>query len=220
MRVEVRRCLLPDASHEAFESQKIKRNFRKETTTKIEIHYFTIDLLNKEQPNQPDYPHFCLRIPQLSEIAKIMMNQARNELRMSLSSFRRVRRVLLTESSAAYHSHASSTRPTGALLPSTFSTDNQQFSSLIPPYRRFVSNSSVVHFSAAATPNKSPFAGGKPATKKKGRRKFLPPKAAVELTPKSRKFFKLLLEKPPRPDVIGKLYAATIISCADEGKAG
>ena len=58
----------------------------------------------------------------------------------------------------------------------------------------------------------SPFdtSGGVTVTKttststKKKRRKFVPPKAAVKLTDKARKFFRLLLEKPPKPDIIGK----------------
>ena len=39
---------------------------------------------------------------------------------------------------------------------------------------------------------------------KSRRRKFIPPKAAVTLSPKARKFFKLLLEKPPRPEIVGR----------------
>jgi len=39
------------------------------------------------------------------------------------------------------------------------------------------------------------------ATLKK--RAFVPRKAAVQLTEKARKFFKLLLKNPPRPDIIG-----------------
>lgn len=64
--------------------------------------------------------------------------------------------------------------------------------------------SSSYHRAFASDSKKSPFdtvekKGGK-ASK---RRKFVPPKAAVELTPKARKFFKLLLENPPRPDIVG-----------------
>jgi hypothetical protein len=40
-------------------------------------------------------------------------------------------------------------------------------------------------------------------SKRKSRRSFVPSKAAVQLTEKARKFFKLLLENPPRSGVIG-----------------
>jgi hypothetical protein len=75
--------------------------------------------------------------------------------------------------------------------------------------RSFVSSTKLI-----ATPASSPFdvEAAKPKTKKKkGRKKFIPPKAAVELTPKARKFFKLLLENPPRPDVVGKKNLAVCL---------
>jgi hypothetical protein len=49
----------------------------------------------------------------------------------------------------------------------------------------------------------SPFdpKSGKKATKRRGQ--IIPRKAAVQLTDKARQFFRLLLEKPPRPNVVG-----------------
>lgn len=50
----------------------------------------------------------------------------------------------------------------------------------------------------------SPFARPSYTTKATGKkREFVPRKAAVKLTDKARKFFKLLLDDPPRKDVVG-----------------
>jgi len=51
----------------------------------------------------------------------------------------------------------------------------------------------------------SPFDMKRPSRvpKKRKKRLFIPRKAAVELTDKARNFFQLLLENPPRPDIIG-----------------
>jgi len=49
--------------------------------------------------------------------------------------------------------------------------------------------------------SESPFAKPSKATKKK--HAFVPRKAAVNLTDKARKFFKALLENPPRQDIVG-----------------
>jgi len=68
-------------------------------------------------------------------------------------------------------------------------------------YRCFASSSSSKDGDGGVRKS-SPFAI-KPGQTKKKRRSFVPPKAAVKLTDKARQFFKLLLESPPRPDVIG-----------------
>lgn len=57
---------------------------------------------------------------------------------------------------------------------------------------------------ATASSNASPKTHTPSAAKKK-LRKFVPRKAAVELTDKSRGFFRRLLENPPRPEIVGVL---------------
>ena len=78
-----------------------------------------------------------------------------------------------------------------------------------------------VHMTQVVANNSSPFdssttkdnaSSSKPVTTRE-RRKFIPPKAAVKLSDKARKFFKLLLEKPPRPDVVGAYYWGCAILC-------
>ena len=61
--------------------------------------------------------------------------------------------------------------------------------------------STAARLSSPFDPNTKKPTTSRPTAQKK--RTFVPRKAAVKLTEKARKFFKLLLENPPRKDVIG-----------------
>lgn len=85
-----------------------------------------------------------------------------------------------------------------------YSTFSSTFAATIPQQSALFSLQQQRSFVSASTIH-SAAAGGDTADKptKKRKRKFLPPKAAVKLTPKARKFFKALLERPSRPDIVG-----------------
>ncbi|CAB9504632.1 expressed unknown protein [Seminavis robusta] len=99
--------------------------------------------------------------------------------------------------------------PTGSRALSTFLGTNYS-NGLQHRHRSLQTNAAkTVHFHSTSNPWSSPFdtsskeSATTTAVKKSKRRKFVPPKAAVKLTDKARKFFKLLLENPPRPDIVG-----------------
>ena len=133
-----------------------------------------------------------------------LINHGKSKLRTALSSsfcesLARcdLRPLSTTAPRHYYYYYLSRTTRKKALSQPTFETSR--------PNRSFVSVTGICLDKKA-----SPFAK-KSDTPKKAKRKFLPPKAAVELTPKARTFFKRLLENPPRTDVVGTFVSFCIL---------